>query len=72
VPAVVIIGDADRVVSPASQEALAARLPRAEVIRMGGYGHLLPREAPDVVATAIRRAAGALDQDALEEGPVAD
>jgi len=72
-PAVVIVGSADRVVSPASQEALAARLPRAEVIRMGEYGHLLPREAPGVVAEAIRRAAGALDQDEVGGGgPFAD
>jgi pimeloyl-ACP methyl ester carboxylesterase len=76
VPAVVVIGDADRVVSPASQEALASRLRRAEVIRVPGYGHLLPREAPDVVADAIRRAAGGegpVAEDALEGGgPVVD
>ena len=56
-PAVVVIGDADRIVRPSSQEALAARLPRAEVVRVARAGHLLLRERPDMVAAAILRAA---------------
>jgi pimeloyl-ACP methyl ester carboxylesterase len=56
-PAVVVIGEADRIVRPSSQEALAARLPRAEVVHVARAGHLLLRERPDTVATAILRAA---------------
>lgn len=52
-PAVVVIGGADRVVPPASQERLAASLPGAQAVRVPGCGHLLPREAPDAVAAAI-------------------
>jgi len=57
VPAVVVIGEADRIVRPSSQEALAAGLPNAEVVRVMRAGHLLPRERPDAVADAIVRAA---------------
>ena len=56
-PATVLIGTADRVVRPASQEAMAADL-GAEVVRVPGRGHLLTLEAPDVVADAIVRASG--------------
>jgi len=66
VPAVVLIGDADRVVSPASQEALAGRLRHAEVIHAHGYGHLLPREAPEVVAQAIRSVVRTADEDGVD------
>lgn len=55
-PAVVVLGEADRVVRPASQEALAVQL-SADVVRLAGFGHLLPREAPAQVAEAILRIA---------------
>jgi pimeloyl-ACP methyl ester carboxylesterase len=55
-PAIVLIGEVDRIVRPSSQEALAAAI-GAEVVRLPGAGHLLPRERPDAVAYAIRRAA---------------
>jgi len=55
-PAIVVIGDADRIVRPASQEALAAAI-GAEVVRVPGAGHLVPREQPAAVAEAIVRAA---------------
>jgi pimeloyl-ACP methyl ester carboxylesterase len=58
VPAVVVIGGVDRVVRPSSQQALADALPRAEVVRVEGGGHLLVREAAEVVADAIVRALG--------------
>jgi pimeloyl-ACP methyl ester carboxylesterase len=51
-PSVVVIGGVDRVVTPASQESLALRLGSA-VVRVPGGGHLIPREAPDVVVEAI-------------------
>ena len=52
-PAVLVVGAGDRVVRPRSQYALAAGMPDARVIRADGRGHLLPWEAPDVVADAI-------------------
>jgi pimeloyl-ACP methyl ester carboxylesterase len=57
-PSVVMVGTADRVISPSSQETLAARLPGADLVRVKGCGHLLPREAPALVADAIMRMAG--------------
>jgi pimeloyl-ACP methyl ester carboxylesterase len=58
VAAVVVIGEADRVVPPRSQDDLAARLPRATAVRLAGRGHLLPREAPDALARSILAIAG--------------
>ena len=55
-PAVVVVGDADRIVRPSSQEALADRLPQAEVVRVVHAGHMLLRERPDIVAATIIRA----------------
>ena len=52
-PAAVIIGTADRIVSPAAGERLATALSGAEVIRVQGAGHLLPFDHPDVVARAV-------------------
>ena len=59
VPAVVMLGELDRVVRPRSQEAMASELPRAEVLRIPGCGHLLTREVPHLVADVIAAAAGA-------------
>ena len=55
-PVEVLIGTADRVVRPASQEAMARAL-GANVVRAEGFGHLLALEAPDLVAEAILRVA---------------
>ena len=50
------MGEADRIVRPSSQHALAGRLPGTEVVQVARAGHLLLRERPDVVASAIVRA----------------
>jgi pimeloyl-ACP methyl ester carboxylesterase len=55
-PAVVVMGEADRIVRPSSQHALAGRLSRTEVVQVARAGHLLLRERPDIVAAAILRA----------------
>ena len=52
-PAIVVAGDLDRVVSPASQRALADALPNGILVRVSGVGHLVPLEAPELVAEAI-------------------
>lgn len=52
-PAAVVIGTADRIVSPASGERLGALLAGAEIIRVPGAGHLLLFDHPEVVAGAV-------------------
>lgn len=54
-PAVVLVATRDRAVSPAAQRELAGRLPRAAVHEVAA-GHLVPFEAPQAVAAAIRAA----------------
>ena len=54
-PGIVVFGDGDRIVRPASQQALAVAI-RAEVVGVAGAGHLVPRERPDAVADAVLRA----------------
>ena len=51
---IVIYGSHDLVVSPAAARDLGARV-GAEVTELEGYGHLLERDAPEVVAAAIWR-----------------
>jgi pyruvate dehydrogenase E2 component (dihydrolipoamide acetyltransferase) len=55
VPAVVVAGTRDVIVSRRAQRDLAAQLPRAELVEHPG-GHLVQLEAPQVVAQAVRRA----------------
>jgi len=56
-PAIVVTGSADRVVRPATQTALAGALAQARLVRIPDCGHLLPMEAPDVIADLLIRAA---------------
>ena len=51
-PAVVVIGESDRLVRPQSQEALAGAI-GAPVVRVPNVGHLVPQDAPQAVAAAI-------------------
>ena len=53
VPTVAIIGSIDRVVSRRPARRLWRRTLQAAVVRVPGGGHLLPREAPDVVVEAV-------------------
>jgi pimeloyl-ACP methyl ester carboxylesterase len=55
VPTVVIAGSRDHIVPPPATRALASAIPGAELITVPDAGHLLPTEAPDVVAAAIVR-----------------
>jgi len=55
VPAVLLSGAQDTVVPPAACRDLARRLPKAR-LREVAAGHLLPLEAPQAVAEAIREA----------------
>ena len=49
-PALVIHGDKDRVIHPATAEALAASLPKAEISILAGIGHIPQLEDPRRVA----------------------
>ncbi len=53
VPATVLAGSADRMTPPRLAEPLAEGL-RAELVVLDGVGHLVPWEAPEAVAKAIR------------------
>jgi pimeloyl-ACP methyl ester carboxylesterase len=57
-PTVVIVGEADRIVRPSSQDSLFAGVPDAERVRVPRAGHLLLGEAPRVVAEAVLRRVG--------------
>ncbi|MFI1889337.1 alpha/beta fold hydrolase [Streptomyces jumonjinensis] len=47
VPAVVVIGDEDELVSPDEARRTAMALPRGRLVTLPGVGHLAPLEAPD-------------------------
>jgi len=53
VPALVVTGDADTVVTDADGEALAAALPRGEHLVLGGVAHQANLEAPQRLARAV-------------------
>ncbi|HEU5417226.1 MAG TPA: alpha/beta hydrolase [Streptosporangiaceae bacterium] len=52
-PAIVLIGDQDRLVAPRQAGELAAAIPGAELITVPGAGHVLILERPDIVTGAI-------------------
>lgn len=54
IPAIVLAGTVDKVVAPALGQAIADAMPRAKFEWLPGLGHMLPLEAPDRVAHAVR------------------
>ncbi len=54
VPTAVVTGASDRIVPVSAAKALAALLPNAKLIVMGG-GHLLPFDHPEKLAEVVRR-----------------
>ncbi|SEN28167.1 magnesium chelatase accessory protein [Palleronia pelagia] len=50
---VLLVGDADRTVSPEVSRKAARLASRGQVLELGPYGHLVPEEAPGVVADHI-------------------
>jgi pimeloyl-ACP methyl ester carboxylesterase len=59
VPAVVISGTKDQVTRPGLSQRIAEALPGARLVVLPGMGHMLPWEAPDVVARTIAEVAAA-------------
>ena len=52
-PALVLHGDADRIVPVENGRALAARLPNAEYVELAGAGHNLPLEEPEAFVRLV-------------------
>jgi pimeloyl-ACP methyl ester carboxylesterase len=57
-PTVVISGSWDLVVPPSVSASVAAAIAGSELVTVARVGHFVPRDAPDVVAAAVRRVAG--------------
>lgn len=53
VPALVVVGEDDRLTPPADSEAMVAALPRARLARLAGAGHLVALEQPEAVAAEL-------------------
>ena len=53
VPALVVVGEHDRVTPPAAAVALAGALPQGRLAIIEGAGHMLPYEQPAAAAAAI-------------------
>jgi len=54
VPTLVVHGAEDEVVPPAIARAMAARIPGARYVEVGGAGHLTPLEQPEQVTRALQ------------------
>jgi pimeloyl-ACP methyl ester carboxylesterase len=54
-PTVVVSGTWDLVVPPSVSASVAASIPGSELVMIGRTGHYVPRDAPEVVASAVRR-----------------
>ncbi|MGI5233283.1 alpha/beta fold hydrolase [Actinoallomurus sp. CA-142502] len=57
-PAVIVVGDDDRLTPPAHGRAIAAALPDAELIEVAEGGHVLMLEHPEAVTDAIAELIG--------------
>jgi len=54
VPLTLIVGERDRAVPPRQAAQVARRCPSAQVLRLGGLGHLAQEEAPELVARSLQ------------------
>ncbi len=48
-----VVGENDKMVPPAQANQISQRLPRAQVLRFAGFGHLLHEETPNETTAAI-------------------
>lgn len=60
VPTLVVHGAEDEVAPPAIARAMAARIPGARYVELGGAGHLAPLEQPEGVSQALQEFLGEL------------
>jgi pimeloyl-ACP methyl ester carboxylesterase len=61
VPTTIVIGTADRIVTPSSARGLASEIPNAGLVQLAGASHLLLQERPAEMADLIVEATGAQD-----------
>ncbi len=59
-PALVVVGDSDRLTPPKYSQYLVERLPHATLVTVPGAGHYLMHEAPDALARTLREWLAAL------------
>jgi 3-oxoadipate enol-lactonase len=57
-PTTVVVGSHDRVVRPAAQRAIAARIPGGRLVELPGAGHLIPLRNAPALAAIVRAVAG--------------
>ncbi len=55
IPAVVVAGEADQLLSMGNMETMAQMLPKSWMVTIPGGGHMLMMEAPEQVADALRQ-----------------
>jgi pimeloyl-ACP methyl ester carboxylesterase len=58
VPTTVVVGTRDTLTPPGLSRGIAEAIPASQLVTLPGLGHMLPFEAPDVVADLIGAAAG--------------
>jgi len=72
-PSVVITGTHDVVVAPRVAVGLAVAMPGSQLVAVARTGHFVPRDAPGVVAAAVRRVESVADgpgaHEAAEDDP---
>jgi pimeloyl-ACP methyl ester carboxylesterase len=69
-PTAIVIGTADRIVTPSSARELAGRIPGARLVPLDGATHLLLQERPREVADVIVAAAALDDVSRAAPGEV--
>jgi pimeloyl-ACP methyl ester carboxylesterase len=57
VPTTIVVGSADAMTPPPMSEAMAAAIPRAELVVLEGAGHLSNLEDPEGFLSALRQLA---------------
>jgi pimeloyl-ACP methyl ester carboxylesterase len=55
VPTLIACGDRDLLTPPDSSQAMAAVLPTAELVVVGGAGHMVQLEQPEIINDAVVR-----------------
>lgn len=60
-PTTIVVGTADRIVTPASAQELAGQIPHAKLVRLPGASHLLTQQRPRELAELILEAGATQD-----------
>lgn len=71
-PAVIVVGDEDRLTPPSHATALTELIPGSRLVRLPSIGHQVMQEAPDLLADAIERFSAELDGTTTGAGATPD